>query len=100
MDAPHGVPSCRDDTEVAMCGITGWVSFGRDLVAGKASRATVEAMTETMACRGPADLGAWIARHAALGHRGLAIINLPGGHQPMSLDTPGGPLAIVYSGET
>jgi asparagine synthase (glutamine-hydrolysing) len=83
-----------------MCGITGWVSFGRDLGAGQESRVTVDAMTETMACRGPDDRGTWIARHAALGHRRLAIIDLPGGRQPMSLDTPGGPLAMVYSGET
>jgi asparagine synthase (glutamine-hydrolysing) len=83
-----------------MCGITGWVSFGRDLRADQASQAVVDAMTQTMACRGPDDEGTWTARHAALGHRRLAVIDLPGGHQPMSLDTAGGPLAIVYSGET
>jgi len=83
-----------------MCGITGWVSFGRDLRAEQVSQATVDAMTETMACRGPDDRGSWITQHAALGHRRLAIIDLPGGRQPMRLDTPGGPLVIVYSGET
>jgi asparagine synthase (glutamine-hydrolysing) len=83
-----------------MCGITGWVSFGRDLRADQAAQAVVDAMTETMACRGPDDRGTWTARHAALGHRRLAVIDLPGGRQPMSLDTPDGPLAIVYSGET
>jgi asparagine synthase (glutamine-hydrolysing) len=83
-----------------MCGITGWVSFGRDLRADQATQAVVDAMTETMACRGPDDRGTWTARHAALGHRRLAVIDLPGGRQPMSLDTPDGPLAIVYSGET
>jgi asparagine synthase (glutamine-hydrolysing) len=80
-----------------MCGITGWVSFGRDL---RAEQASVEAMTETMSCRGPDDRGTWFAEHAALGHRRLAIIDLPGGRQPMSADTPGGAVAIVYSGET
>ncbi len=80
-----------------MCGITGWVSFGRDL---RAEQATLEAMTETMSCRGPDDRGTWFAEHAALGHRRLAIIDLPGGRQPMSADTPGGAVAIVYSGET
>jgi asparagine synthase (glutamine-hydrolysing) len=79
-----------------MCGITGWVSFGRDL---RAEQATLEAMTETMSCRGPDDRGTWFAEHAALGHRRLAIIDLPGGRQPMSADTPGGAVAIVYSGE-
>jgi asparagine synthase (glutamine-hydrolysing) len=80
-----------------MCGITGWVSFGRDL---HAEQATLEAMTETMSCRGPDDRGTWSAEHAVLGHRRLAIIDLPGGRQPMSADTPGGAVAIVYSGET
>jgi asparagine synthase (glutamine-hydrolysing) len=80
-----------------MCGITGWVAFGHDL---RAEQATVDAMTETMSCRGPDDRGTWIAEHAALGHRRLAIIDLPGGRQPMSVDTPAGPVAIVYSGET
>src|SRR5260221_12879149 len=80
-----------------MCGITGWVSFGRDL---RAEQATLEAMTDTMTCGGPDDRGTWFAEHAALGHRRLAIIDLPGGRQPMSADTPGGAVAIVYSGET
>jgi asparagine synthase (glutamine-hydrolysing) len=83
-----------------MCGITGWVSFERDLRADQGSHAILDAMTETMACRGPDDLGTWVTGHAALGHRRLAVIDLPGGRQPMSVDTPRGPLAIVYSGET
>ncbi|GAB3004931.1 asparagine synthase (glutamine-hydrolyzing) [Amycolatopsis acidiphila] len=80
-----------------MCGITGWVSFGRDL---RAEEVTVNAMTETMACRGPDDRGTWVVEHAALGHRRLAIIDLPGGRQPMSVETSGGPVSMVYSGET
>ncbi|MEU8625581.1 asparagine synthase (glutamine-hydrolyzing) [Streptomyces sp. NPDC048669] len=80
-----------------MCGITGWVSFERDL---HSASATVDAMTETMSCRGPDDRGTWINGPAALGHRRLAIIDLPGGRQPMTADTPQGPVALVYSGET
>ncbi|GHA25208.1 MULTISPECIES: asparagine synthase (glutamine-hydrolyzing) [Streptomyces] len=80
-----------------MCGITGWVSFDRDLAA---EATTLHAMTETMACRGPDDRGTWTEGPAALGHRRLAIIDLPGGRQPMSLPTPEGTVALVYSGET
>jgi asparagine synthase (glutamine-hydrolysing) len=79
-----------------MCGITGWVSFDRDL---DRERQTVAAMTETMACRGPDDAGMWIQGPAALGHRRLAIIDLEGGIQPMSVETPAGDVALVYSGE-
>ena len=82
-----------------MCGIAGWVSFDRDL--GQ-EQATLDEMTETMACRGPDARGTWVdARggHAALGHRRLAVIDLPGGAQPMSVDTPEGAVAMVYSGE-
>ncbi|GAA2265393.1 asparagine synthetase B [Streptomyces ruber] len=79
-----------------MCGITGWVSFDRDL---RAETATLDAMTETMACRGPDDRGTWAEGPAALGHRRLAIIDLPGGRQPMTADTPRGTVALVYSGE-
>jgi asparagine synthase (glutamine-hydrolysing) len=82
-----------------MCGITGWLSYDRDL-RDPAAAATLDAMTETMSCRGPDDAGVWSAGPAALGHRRLAIIDLPGGHQPMTLDTPAGTLAMVYSGET
>ena len=79
-----------------MCGIAGWVSFERDL---RSERTTVDAMTETMSCRGPDDQGTWISDHAALGHRRLAVIDLPGGTQPMSIDTAEGAVAMVYSGE-
>jgi asparagine synthase (glutamine-hydrolysing) len=79
-----------------MCGITGWVSFDRDL---RAEAATLDAMTETMACRGPDDRGTWAQGPAALGHRRLAIIDLPGGRQPMNAAGPDGTVALVYSGE-
>jgi asparagine synthase (glutamine-hydrolysing) len=80
-----------------MCGITGWISYDRDL---RTESAVLDAMTETMACRGPDDRGTWVQGPAALGHRRLAIIDLPGGRQPMAADTPHGSVALVYSGET
>ena len=80
-----------------MCGITGWVSFESDLTQ---QQKTIDAMTETMACRGPDGSGTFVRTHAALGHRRLAIIDIPGGAQPMSIGTPNGDIAMVYSGES
>jgi asparagine synthase (glutamine-hydrolysing) len=83
-----------------MCGICGWVDYERDLEAPAARRELAD-MTATMACRGPDDEGTWVDGSAALGHRRLAIIDLPGGRQPMTVQDGGrAALALVYSGET
>ncbi|MBQ6644190.1 MAG: asparagine synthase (glutamine-hydrolyzing) [Saccharopolyspora sp.] len=79
-----------------MCGISGWIDFRRDLTR---EQPVIDAMCETMACRGPDDSGTWVQPHAALGHRRLAIIDLPGGTQPMEVQTPDGKVGMVYSGE-
>lgn len=79
-----------------MCGITGWISFDRDL---RSESAVLDAMTATMACRGPDDSGTFFDGPVGLGHRRLAIIDLPGGRQPMTVRTPQGDVAMVYSGE-
>ncbi|WP_405016194.1 asparagine synthase (glutamine-hydrolyzing) [Kitasatospora sp. NBC_00070] len=79
-----------------MCGITGWVSFHRDV---RHSAAVIEAMTVTMALRGPDAGGVWLGAHAALGHRRLSVIDLEGGAQPMA-DRPDHPgVVLTYSGE-
>jgi len=80
-----------------MCGIAGWVSFDSDLTQ---QHRVLDAMTETMACRGPDGRGTFVRTHGALGHRRLAIIDLPGGAQPMTVSTPAGDIGLVYSGET
>ncbi|MBA8793820.1 asparagine synthase (glutamine-hydrolyzing) [Friedmanniella endophytica] len=79
------------------------MSFEADL---RNQQQTIDAMTETMACRGPDDRGTWVQPHVALGHRRLAIIDLPGGRQPMTMtlesagpDGRDAELGIVYSGE-
>ncbi|MEV5537671.1 asparagine synthase (glutamine-hydrolyzing) [Saccharopolyspora shandongensis] len=79
-----------------MCGISGWIDFQRDLTR---EQPAIDAMCATMTCRGPDAGGTWVRPHAALGHRRLAIIDLPGGAQPMAATTPDGEVAIVYSGE-
>ncbi|MDH6124923.1 asparagine synthase (glutamine-hydrolyzing) [Kitasatospora sp. GP82] len=80
-----------------MCGITGWVAFDHDLTT---ERTTLDAMTATMACRGPDAGGVHLERHAALGHRRLAVIDIEGGTQPMTVERDGQLLAaLTYSGE-
>lgn len=78
-----------------MCGITGWVDFGRDL---RNERAAIEAMTATMTPRGPDAGGVWCSEHAAIGHRRLSVIDLPNGKQPMR--APGADdVVLTFSGE-
>jgi asparagine synthase (glutamine-hydrolysing) len=77
-----------------MCGIAGWVDYQQDL---STQPDIAAAMTRTMALRGPDDEGLWLSRHAALGYRRLAVIDIAGGDQPVIAD---GQAVIVYSGET
>lgn len=81
-----------------MCGITGWVDFFRDLTL---QRPTVEAMTRTLERRGPDAEGIWLAPHAAIGHRRLAVIDIEGGRQPMwdRRSCSGQPIVLTFSGE-
>lgn len=81
-----------------MCGITGWVDFRRDLCE---HRAELQAMTDTMACRGPDAQGVWLSPRAGVGHRRLAVIDLNGGAQPMTAVRPGSEHEVVltFSGE-
>src|SRR4051812_25614068 len=80
-----------------MCGITGWVDWTRDL---QRQLPVISAMTRTQTPRGPDDEGVWLSRHAALGHRRLAVIDIEGGRQPMERTGPdGGQVVITFSGE-
>ncbi|QIS11599.1 asparagine synthase (glutamine-hydrolyzing) [Nocardia arthritidis] len=79
-----------------MCGITGWVDWHRDLTM---SGEVVDAMTETLACRGPDARGTWLSPRAAVGHRRLAVIDIDGGAQPMIAERGGRPVVLTYSGE-
>jgi len=65
-----------------VCGIAGklWSDAARP-----ADSATVAAMTEALAHRGPDDRGLFVDGPLALGHRRLAIVDLSArGHQPMA----------------
>jgi asparagine synthase (glutamine-hydrolysing) len=64
-----------------MCGICGQFNFGN---LEPVDRQTLAAMTQTLRHRGPDDEGYYISGPLGLGFRRLSIIDLGGGHQPMS----------------
>lgn len=77
-----------------MCGICGILHFDKSR---SVDRNIVEAMTATMTHRGPDDEGFYVSRNIALGFRRLSIIDIQGGHQPMSNETED--VWIAYNGE-
>ncbi|HVB09867.1 MAG TPA: asparagine synthase (glutamine-hydrolyzing) [Bacillota bacterium] len=84
-----------------MCGITGWIDWEQDLTR-PAAMATLASMTASLAHRGPDADGCWHCRHAAFGHRRLAVIDPAGGAQPMIRRRGGGQgqaYVITYNGE-
>src|SRR6266508_4082818 len=64
-----------------MCGITGQFNFIRH---EPVEPNTIRRMTQTMVHRGPDDEGYLFDRSLGFGFRRLSIIDLAGGHQPMS----------------
>jgi asparagine synthase (glutamine-hydrolysing) len=64
-----------------MCGIAGQFNFGRR---EPVERETIVRMARSIAHRGPDDEGFFISGPVGLGFRRLSIIDLAGGHQPMS----------------
>jgi asparagine synthase (glutamine-hydrolysing) len=77
-----------------MCGICGVFNFGT----GKpADPAALKRATDTMAHRGPDDEGFYFQGDVALGNRRLSIIDLPGGHQPISNEDE--TIWITFNGE-
>ncbi|NQT84009.1 asparagine synthase (glutamine-hydrolyzing) [bacterium] len=77
-----------------MCGIVTVLKFDRS---GEVDPATLKAMTEVMRHRGPDEEGFHILGSVGLGFRRLSIIDLAGGHQPMSNED--GSVWIVFNGE-
>lgn len=87
-----------------MCGITGALWFDE---ASAVSAATLDRMTDSLVHRGPDDRGTYIdalkpdvaglVPGVALGFRRLSIIDLAGGHQPMTNED--GSVVMVFNGE-
>ena len=64
-----------------MCGITGLFEYNRT---EPIDRDIIHRMNETLRHRGPDDGGVFVGPGIGLGHRRLSIIDLAGGHQPLS----------------
>jgi len=77
-----------------MCGICGQFNF-RDQAPVR--RSDIQTMTQSMVHRGPDDDGYFIAGPIGFGFRRLSIIDLSGGHQPMSDQQES--VWVVFNGE-
>jgi asparagine synthase (glutamine-hydrolysing) len=78
-----------------MCGITGFFNYGTERP--RPDEAVVRRMTATLAHRGPDDDGYHTEPGVALGFRRLSIVDLAGGHQPLTNED--GSLILVFNGE-
>src|SRR5256885_15839900 len=77
-----------------MCGICGQFNFGRN---ESVQPDTIRRMTQTMDHRGPDDDGYYFSGSLGLGFRRLSIIDLAGGHQPLS--DAEGTIWVMLNGE-
>jgi asparagine synthase (glutamine-hydrolysing) len=76
-----------------MCGIAGFLSLNAE----RPDPARLARMIATLGHRGPDDTGEFVAGPAALGAARLSIIDVAGGHQPISID--GGAITVAQNGE-
>src|ERR687889_1856952 len=74
-----------------MCGIAGKAGQAR------VSEAEVLRMCDAIAHRGPDDSGTFVEGGLGLGMRRLSIVDVAGGHQPMSNED--GSVVVVFNGE-
>jgi asparagine synthase (glutamine-hydrolysing) len=77
----------------AMCGIAGYVNWAGKPVSAEILKRMVGALRH----RGPDDDGVFIDQCAGLAHARLSILDIAGGHQPMS--TEDGRFSITFNGE-
>ncbi len=78
-----------------MCGITGWISLGKNTSPDK--KAVLHSMCEQMKHRGPDSEGLWTEGKVALGMRRLSIIDLHTGEQPVYNEDRS--VVVVMNGE-
>jgi asparagine synthase (glutamine-hydrolysing) len=77
-----------------MCGIAGVMKFG---AGARADSVALRRMCDVIAHRGPDDDGFYTDGPVGIGMRRLSIIDVAGGHQPISNET--GTMWIVFNGE-
>jgi asparagine synthase (glutamine-hydrolysing) len=77
-----------------MCGICGVFEPGRESVL---ESALVKRMADSLRHRGPDDEGVYTSTGIGLGHRRLSIIDVEGGHQPLSNED--GTVWVAFNGE-
>ena len=77
-----------------MCGLTGIFEFDRST---EIPRVLIHRMNETIVHRGPDDEGIFVGPGIGLGFRRLSIIDLAGGHQPISNED--GTIWVMLNGE-
>ena len=77
-----------------MCGIAGILEFGRD---ARANAGALREMCRVITHRGPDDEGFYTDGAVGIGMRRLSIVDVAGGHQPISNED--GTLWIVFNGE-
>lgn len=77
-----------------MCGICGKLLFDREACV---SPALIKRMADTISHRGPDDDGYFVSGPVGLGFRRLSIIDLSGGHQPLSNED--GTVHVIFNGE-
>jgi asparagine synthase (glutamine-hydrolysing) len=77
-----------------MCGICGIFEPRSEAIV---QRATLKAMADQLRHRGPDDEGFYVCGGVGLAHRRLSIIDLAGGHQPLSNEDES--IWIVFNGE-
>jgi asparagine synthase (glutamine-hydrolysing) len=83
-----------------MCGIAGWINFDdKDCGRRGAAEGFTKKMCDALSPRGPDAAGEYVADHAVLLHRRLAVVDLVGGRQPMSCTHGGAKYTVVYNGE-
>lgn len=77
-----------------MCGICGFFEYERR---DEVPRDVIHRMNQTLRHRGPDDEGIFVGPGIGLGHRRLSIVDLAGGHQPISNED--GTVWVLLNGE-